>query len=332
MKRMINTFIRKTCEAVSRDIQQSPVLEKMLLAQGMTAARHIREIQKVETLADVELRIFSQWGEDGIIEWLVHHNGPMPPSFIEFGVEDYTESNTRFLLMARNWRGLILDGSQGHIAKIKADAISWRHDLTAVSAFITRDNINGLISSARFSGDIGLLSVDIDGNDYWVWQAIEAVSPHIVVVEYNAVLGDLAALTIPYDPAFARGKAHFSHLYWGASITAFARLANAKGYSLLGTNAAGCNAFFVRNDRMARFAGRINDQRPRPSRLRDSRDEAGGMTFATGAGRRSVIAGCAFVNLDTGQTGPLAGVEPLYSSRWINVMAGAAPPAAAPAP
>jgi hypothetical protein len=326
VKKLINKYIRRVSDTVAADILRSQTLEKMLLAQGATAARQIRAVETVATLAEVELRIFSQWGEDGIIEWLIHHNGPMPQSFVEFGVEDYTEANTRFLLASRNWRGLILDGSPSHIDKIKASELCWRHDLTAVSAFITRENINGLIAGAGFSGEVGLLSVDIDGNDYWVWEAIEGISPHIVIAEYNAVFGDLSPLTIPYDPAFQRTKGHFSNLYWGAGIAAFTRLAQAKGYTLLGTNRAGCNAFFVRNDRLPRFAGRIQDLRPMPSHLRDSRDAHGQLSLVGGEQRRHVIDELTVWNLDTLQSIQLRRIEQLYSPRWKALMRGECPP------
>ncbi len=124
----------------------------------------------------------------------------------------------------------------------------WRSDIKALNAFVTRDNINELITSAGIGGDIGLLSVDIDGNDYWVWEAITAVQPQIVVAEYNSRFGADRAVTVPYDPAFTRAAAHYSMIYYGASLAALAALGDRKGYDLVGCNSAGNNAFFVRRD------------------------------------------------------------------------------------
>ena len=116
-----------------------------------------------------------------------------PRSFIEFGVESFAEANTRFLIENRGWRGLVLDGNKDYMEALRKDALYWRHDLTAVPAFITAENINGLIRDADFAGSIGILSVDIDGNDYWVLEAIDCVDPAIIICEINGVFGDLRA-------------------------------------------------------------------------------------------------------------------------------------------
>lgn len=98
-----------------------------------------------------------------------------------------------------------MDGSRLNIEAIKLDPISWRHDLQATCAFVTAENIDQLLLSHGFEGDIGLLHIDIDGNDYWVWRAITAIRPAIAIIEYNSVLGAERAITIPYDPKFTRG-------------------------------------------------------------------------------------------------------------------------------
>ena len=129
-------------------------------------------------------------------------------------MENYRESNTRLLLQLRNWRGLVIDGSSNNIQCIQEQEVSWRHQLDSFSEFITSENINYLISRSRMAGDIGLLSIDIDGNDYWVWRAITQVNPVVVVVEYNAVLGDLFPISIPYEPSFNRTCALLEFVFW----------------------------------------------------------------------------------------------------------------------
>lgn len=289
---------------------------RMLMLQGSGLALQLRGLTQLDTLADVEFSVFSQWGEDGIIEWLVAQNGAMPETFVEFGVETYRESNTRFLAANRNWRGLIIDGSEEKIAIARRDQISWRHDIASVAAFITEDNINDLIGGAGINGEIGILSVDIDGNDYWVWKAIEVVEPHFVIVEFNGQFGDVLPLTIPYGADFLRTSAHFSNLYFGASIKAFEELGAARGYTLLGTNKTGINAFFVRNDRLPRFEGKIADRSPRPSRLKEARNEKGELTLVRGLDRVRTIAHLPVVNLATGVASPLREHGELFSNRW----------------
>jgi hypothetical protein len=198
-------------------------------------------------IEDSQFRVFSQWGEDGIIQHLLRHVPVSRKVFIEFGVENYTESNTRFLLVNDNWAGLVIDGSQSNIDFIRKDGIYWRHNLKAVQAFITRENINDLIRSNGLQGDVGLLSIDIDGNDYWVWDAINVVSPAIVIVEYNSRFGPEKAVTIPYDANFMRSSATGLGIYYGASLSGFANLGRRKGYALVGSNSAGSNAFFVKS-------------------------------------------------------------------------------------
>lgn len=205
---------------------------------------------------DYEFKVYSQWGEDGIIDHLTSSALITTRSFVEFGVENYTESNTLFLLKHRHWRGLIIDGSTENIAAVRKSPVFWRYDLLAEAAFVTCDNINDVIRRNGFAGELGLLSVDIDGNDYWVWQAIDSVDPCIVVCEYNSLFGPTACVSTPYQPDFQRTRAHPSNMYYGASISALTYLAGKRGYSLVGGNSAGNNAFFVRNDCL----GSLNSQ------------------------------------------------------------------------
>src|SRR3984885_8566432 len=158
---------------------------KILAAQPMVI--EFRKLKSAVPLARVEFRVFSQFGDDGIIQYIVSRlDLPLAERrFVEFGVENYREANTRFLLLNDNWSGLVIDGSENHISSIRSEPIYWRHDLTAVSRFVTRDNISSILETAGFSGRIGLLSIDVDGNDYWIWEALTTLDPAVVIVEYN---------------------------------------------------------------------------------------------------------------------------------------------------
>lgn len=293
-----------------------PSAEREAVLLGQIASRQMSQIERARTLADLEFSVFSQWGEDGIIDWLVSRCEGIPESFVEFGVEDYRESNTRFLLQHRNWRGLVIDASSDHVTSIKGDHLSWRHELIAVCAFITRDNITRIIESAGFSGEIGLLSIDIDGNDYWIWDAIGNVSPWVVVVEYNANFGDLLPLTIPYQEDFFRTNADPSNLYYGASCQALAHLAAQKGYVMLGSNRIGSNLFFARADRAESLLERLLDTSPRACRVREGRGPSGQLSLTSGLDRTALLKDGLMVDVTNGRTGPLHSFGELFSERW----------------
>lgn len=272
-------------------IERQQILVGQLLAEQNSERSPTR-------LADVQFRVFSQWGDDGIIQWLIRHVNPLPETFIEFGVEDYREANTRFLLINNNWRGLIMDGSVAWMHAVNESPLAWRHDLTAQAAFVTAENINELLESRGFTGEVGLLHIDIDGNDFWVWKAISVIEPIIVIVEYNAVFGSVRPITVPYSPGFRRFEAHPSGLYAGASLPALRWLAEQKGYVFVGCNGAGNNAYFVRRDRIA---GRLQLLAASAafvdSRFRESRDPSGHFTFLAGAARAEVLKGLTVVNV-----------------------------------
>jgi hypothetical protein len=238
-----------------------------------------RQSAQCSNVRQAEFRVFSQWGEDGIIQYLLERVPVERPVFVEFGVENYTESNTRFLLTNNQWRGLVIDGSAENIDYIRRDPIYWATNLKAECAFVAKDNINELLSSNGIVGDIGLLSVDIDGNDYWVWQAIDTISPRIVICEYNSQFGPTAEVTTPYDAAFVRDTAHFSKIYYGGSIRALCSLAVRKGYSLVASNSAGNNVFFVRNDLIGSLPVLSPEQAYRRAQFREYHDEKGQLTF-----------------------------------------------------
>lgn len=258
-------------------------------------------------LADFEFKVFSQWGEDGIIQKLTQHLDIQNKTFIEFGVQDFRESNCRFLLMHNNWKGLVIDGSAENIASINKSSMAWRHHLNAVCAFIDRDNINELLDAAGFGEDVGILSIDIDGVDYWIYDAIAHCKPRILIVEYNSVFGPNRAITVPYDPLFTRNDKHFSNLYFGASLAAYHHLATQRGYSLIGTNSAGSNAFFVRDDLMKSclFPALSTLDAFTDSHVRESKDQSGRLTFLSGEDRLSAIIGLPVVNVLTGNIEPL---------------------------
>ena len=269
---------------------------KMLVASFLI--NQMKSQDMYENIQYAEFKVFSQFGEDGIIQYLVHHLKIEPKTFIEFGVENYTESNTRFLLMNNNWKGLVIEGSKENVDCIKNDSIYWKYDLTAVCAFVDRENINKIFLENNFSGEIGLLSIDINGNDYWVWEAIDVVNPILVIIEYNSVFGNTDAITVPYDPKFVRTKAHYSNLYFGASLKALCLLAEKMGYVFFGSNSAGNNAYFVRTDNIGNLKQLSVQEGYVKSNFRESRNPQGQLTHISGDDRIKIIKGLSVYDVE----------------------------------
>ena len=282
LKKITSPLLSKI-HSLEQDIEQN----RILLAQILI--KELAEKKDPLRLLDVGFKVFSQWDEDGIIQYLISRVPIENKMFVEFGVEDYHESNTRFLLIHNNWRGLLIDGNPSFIERIKKSELYWRYDLTAINAFVTKDNINELISSNGGKGDIGLLSIDIDGNDYWIWQAINIISPRIVICEYNSIFGCKVPITVPYEEQFNRTDAHYSNLYFGASLKALCLLAEQKGYSFVGSNSAGSNAFFVRKDISSNLLTMDCQTGYVKSKARESRDKNGHLTYVSGDDRIKLI-------------------------------------------
>ena len=307
MKKLTN-FIHKNYSKDMSDKNKALIAKNIIINQN--------SLRSINDLGDVEFSCFSQWGEDGIINWLISKLPSLPKKFIEFGVENYKESNTRLLLYLHNWQGLVIDSSDNDIKDIKSQEISWRYQLNAVTSHITKENINSLLQKNRFTSDIGLLSIDIDGNDYYVWRSIDIIKPVLVVVEYNAVLGDLHSITVPYNPNFFRTKAHYSNLYFGASLKALIDLGKDKGYTFLGTNTNGVNAFFIRNDFASEITQLLSSISAYPSLFREARGKNGELMLLSGLDRLEIIDDCQFFNTMTEETTNIKKLGKIYSHQW----------------
>lgn len=303
MRNLIASGFRKVTNSIAQRVNLTPSTHKddMAILLGKLHVQRVRQLPPYTSFREAEFKVFSQFGDDGIIQYILHQIGDIEPSFIEFGVEDYLESNTRFLLAENNWRGLVIDGDAENIERLRSQRFFWQHDLTAVAAFITKDNINSIFQAHGYRGDIGILSVDLDGNDYWILKAIDSVRPTLLICEYNSVFGDQHAISIPYDPAFQRTRAHYSNLYWGCSLAALDQIAKEKGYCLVGCNSAGNNAYFVRNDRLQNLTTKTCRDAYVQSLYRESRDQQGRKTFASGALRLELIKDLPVVNVATQQ-------------------------------
>ncbi|MGA2328298.1 MAG: hypothetical protein ABSH05_18625 [Bryobacteraceae bacterium] len=199
-----------------------------------------------------EFSVYSQNGEDGLLLSLIEQTGAASKTFVEIGVEDAQECNTAILAFLLGWDGLMLEanplGADAALRLAGRLLARKRNRLQVRQAFVTAENVNGLIEEAGFSGELGVLSIDVDGVDYWLWKAVRVVSPRLVVIEYNASFGATRAVTVPYKPDFRCPREHPGSLYHGASLPALELLGRQLGYALVAVESAGVNAFFVRQD------------------------------------------------------------------------------------
>ena len=268
--------MRLAQRAVDRGVQAR--IDELRFSVGAMESRLATLLPEPRHLRDTEFKVFSQWGEDGILQFLVSRLSP-PDVFVEIGVGDYSEANTRFLAMKDNWRGAIFNGGSAHMDFLRNSGMEWRWSIRPVPAFVTAENVNELILGTGIKGDVGVLSIDIDGVDYWVWREISAVSPWIVVVEYNSVFGPETAATVPYRRDFTAAAAHHTGSYFGASLAALHHLGAELGYRLVGVGSNGVNAFFVRED----IAGDLWNLTPEAafvrSRVRTARGPDGELTY-----------------------------------------------------
>lgn len=196
-------------------------------------------------LHDVEFRSFSQHGEDGILLHLFSVLGATDRRVVEICCGDGVECNAANLIVHHDWHGLLFDGNAQKLTFGRAFYArllnTLQHPPTLVHAWVDAEGVDQLIKSHGVEGEIDLLSLDMDGMDYWVCRALNVIRPRVIVAEYNAALGPKRRLTAPYRRDFRAVGEH-----GGVSLAAFAKLLGERGYRLIGGERSGINAFFVR--------------------------------------------------------------------------------------
>ena len=224
-----------------------PSIAQKILAKKWLGKLKLRRRKASTHFNRQEYRVFSQHREDGIIDYLLNTIGDDIGRFVEFGFAP-DQCNCINLAINRGFSGLFIDGNatkcNNAITAFKRLALD---NVMVKQAFIERERLNSLIADCGIEGEIDVLSIDVDGNDYWFWQAVEVIDPRIVVIEYNASFGSQESVSIPYQADFVRYRAHPSGFYHGCSLAAIEHLGRAKGYRLLGVDETGVNAFLVKH-------------------------------------------------------------------------------------
>jgi hypothetical protein len=199
------------------------------------------------SLSDASFDIFTYHGEDGIISYLLQQLSNVPSIFVDIGAGNCIIGNCAALAQHFSWSGVFIDKDDKQLSTGKGfykEQIASGTNFRFIAATVTMENVNALIKGSGVSENIGILSIDIDGNDYWVWKAIDVIQPRIVVIEAKVEFGYYDAI-VPYSAGNHRSV---DKMYNGASVEAFRKLGEAKGYKLVGANKYGYNLFFVKEN------------------------------------------------------------------------------------
>ena len=282
-----------------------PELHNLKFMVGQAAVMSSRSnSQNFENLWDAEVKVFSQWGEDGILDFLCEKIGISKPNIIEIGAGNFMECNSRFIAEFRNANVIAVDGRDDLTTAVKESSLYWKSNIIPIVEWVTPDNINRImdIGEKQF-GKVDIFSIDLDGNDYWILRDVSLLNVAIVVLEYNPIFGASLKVTIPRNDEFDRYKSHFSGLYYGASLQAFIDLMLAKGFDFVGTNRVGNNAFFVHSRYVNKFDfdTKSNYNKYVDWRIRESRSPKGELTYLSGSERLKVINDLPLMDLNTMQ-------------------------------
>ena len=304
---MMNKILRFLLNLIKKINNESIVSLKLMIGQSAVLSSRASS-SKFINLWDAEVKVFSQWGEDGILDFICETLKISKPKFVEIGAGNFHECNSRFLAESRNASVVAIDARTDLVTEVKKMTVFWKTHIFPICEIVTPDNINDLLVFARDKmAGIDILSLDIDGNDYWVLDAAKLDKISVVVVEYNSLFGYSAEVSVPRDDLFNRKEKHFSCLYYGASLSAFIYSLSLKGFTFLGSNRACNNAFFIKNEKINEFSIEIptNLELFVDSRVRESRDTSGSLSFLSGKDRLRVIETMPVVNVKSNIEGIL---------------------------
>ena len=262
-----------------------------------------KQYKNLKNLSEAEYKAFSQNGEDGIIDYLLCQLNINEPKFVEIGIGDYKESNTRLLFEIRNVSGLVIDSIDDLKNKMLKNIKLWRNNLTVVEKKVNSLNVNEILKSNNFSENLDLFSLDIDGIDYWIIKELPKNFAKIAVIEFNPNFGSSAKVTVPNIKEFDRSAYHYSNLCFGASLAAIIQIMYEKNFIFIGTNQFRCNAFFVNKDYIEMIKVNIPNQNNLDefvnSYFRESRDNKGNLDYLNKKDIYEKIKDCDVIDLNS---------------------------------
>jgi hypothetical protein len=286
---------------------------------GMTHILKMRQhYKKITKLSEIEYKIFSQNGEDGIIDFIMTQLNIEKPKFIEIGVGDYSESNTKFLFERTSAKGLIIDCIDDFKVKVSKNTKLWKGDLEVIEKKIDTTNIIELLKSKNFLDELDFFSLDIDGADYWILNEMPYNFAKVAILEYNPTFGNKLNVTVPNIDNFNRTSYHYSNLCFGMSLRAAVEMMKSKNFYFLGVNLMRNNVFFVSNDYpKQKFFKNLEIDNPNivsDSNFRESRDIKGKLNFLSGKNKIKEISECEVVDLNKNKTTKL---KKLFDENFI---------------
>ncbi len=265
----------------------------------LVISKKYKDITKLE---QSECKIFSQNGEDGILDYITSMLKIERPNFIEIGVGTYVEANTRFIYDRFSPKGIIIDAEKDLKNKVFSNINPWKGDLRVIEEKISTENINDIISKNCNFG-IDIFSLDIDSIDYWIIDKLKPNISKIFVAEYNAVFGGTLEVTTPNLKNFNRQEYHYSHLCFGMSLKALINIMKKKNFYFIGTNSVRNNAFFISNDYpIDQYFKNLKIEDINyyvDSNIRESRDIKGNLNYLSGEKKLIEIYDCEVVDLSS---------------------------------
>ena len=271
-------------------------------------------LDKIENLETVNYKVFSQHGEDGIIQYLIKRLNLKEIKFVEIGTEDYSESNTRYIYQTMNCEGLIIDPYKNLKNQIQKHISLSSNKLKIHNDYINKENILEILKKNNFEKNMDLFSIDIDGIDYWIIKELPKKISKIFIAEYNPFFGPKAEVTVPYKKNFNRTNYHYSNLCYGVSLRALINLMKEKQFTFIGSNNKNTNAFFVSNDYIDKIPIKIPNLKNLEiftnCKIRESKDKDGRFDFKENDQIINEIINTEVLNLVTNK------VEYLGKSYW----------------
>jgi hypothetical protein len=257
-------------------------------------------LKNINDIEQVFYKVFSQNGEDGILQYLLYSLKINTPKFVEIGTENYSESNTRYIYETYSTDGLIIDGHENLEEKIGKFLPLYKGNLKIICKLIEPDSIIDILRKNNFIENLDIFSLDIDSVDYWVIKELPNKISKIFIAEYNPYFGPDLEITVPNIKNFNRTHYHYSNLCWGASLKAIINILKEKGFSFIGVNDLKNNAFFVLNE----YLKLISLKPPKKNLLeytrakyREGRDIKGKLTYHSPDDVINIIKNCEVFDL-----------------------------------
>jgi len=237
----------------SFDWLKRDTLNQQLQVQMLNQYRILKQQNNLPPLNNTGFRVYSQFEEDGLLLYIFSLIGFESKKVVEMCCGGGVECMATNLIINHGFEGFLFDGNSVNVAnanaffKSKQDCLLFTPHIQ--HAWITKENVNELLINVGATGEVDLFSLDIDGNDYWIWQAIDAIQPRVCIFETQNVIPSDLSITIPYKPDFyCWDKKGYEQDFRGVSLLAMTNLSKSKGYRLIGAHRHGFNAIYMRND------------------------------------------------------------------------------------